>query len=108
MANSTGWPLLQTKAYDFLRENERFGKRVMLLGFSGSFSYSTNREGSDVDFWGVTLQLSSDLLGLTEFEQYVDSGTDTVIYGISSVRNRSCKRAFPPNCQRTGTMNGKR
>ena len=77
--------LLQTSDYDFLRTNERLGDRIMLLGLSGSYGYGTNREGSDVDFRGVTLQTPSDLLGLTSFEQYVDDGTDTVIYGFNKM-----------------------
>ena len=77
--------LLESREYDFLRENEHLGRRVMLLGLSGSYGYGTNREGSDVDFRGVAMQKPSDLLGLTEFEQYVDTGTDTVVYGFNKL-----------------------
>ena len=71
--------------YDFLRDNEHLGSRVMLLGLSGSYGYGTNREGSDVDFRGVAMQRPSDILGLTEFEQYVDDKTDTVVYGFNKL-----------------------
>ncbi len=37
------------------------------------------------DFRGVTLNLPSNLLGLTEFEQYEDENTDTVIYSFNKV-----------------------
>ena len=57
----------------------------MLLGLSGSYGYGTNREGSDVDFHGVAMQSPSDILGLTEFEQYEDDKTDTVIYGFNKL-----------------------
>lgn len=77
--------LLQTADYDFLRSNERLSNRIMLLGLSGSYGYGTNREGSDIDFRGVALQSPSDLLGMTEFEQYVDDHTDTVIYGFNKM-----------------------
>lgn len=77
--------LLQTREYDFIRNNERLGDRVMLLGVGGSYAYGTNHEGSDIDFRGVTLQLPSDLIGLTEFEQYEDKRTDTVIYGFNKL-----------------------
>lgn len=77
--------LLQTAEYDFIRDNERLGNRIMLLGLGGSHAYGTNREGSDVDLRGVTLQLPSDLIGLTEFEQYEDEKTDTVIYGFNKL-----------------------
>ena len=77
--------LLDTEEYGFLRENPRLGRRIMLLGVSGSYGYGTNREGSDIDFRGVTLNLPSDILGLTEFEQYEDQGTDTVIYSFNKL-----------------------
>ena len=77
--------LMNTTEYDFLRTNERLGDRIMLLGLGGSYAYGTNNEGSDIDFRGVTLMLPSDLLGLTEFEQYEDDKTDTVIYGFNKL-----------------------
>lgn len=77
--------MILQKEYDFLRDNEHLGKRVMLLGLSGSYGYGTNREGSDVDFRGVAMQQPSDILGLTEFEQYVDDQTDTVVYGFNKL-----------------------
>ena len=77
--------LMQSEEYDFLRTNERLGNRIMLLGLGGSYAYGTNNENSDIDFRGVTLQMPSDLLGLTEFEQYEDDKTDTVIYGFNKL-----------------------
>ena len=77
--------LMNTTEYDFLRSNERLGDRIMLLGLGGSYAYGTNNEVSDIDFRGVTLQLPSDLLGLTKFEQFEDDGTDTVIYGFNKL-----------------------
>ena len=72
--------ILKASEYGFIREHPRLGNRIMLLGVSGSYGYGTNRDGSDIDFRGVMLNLPSDLIGLTKFEQYVDSNTDTVIY----------------------------
>lgn len=77
--------LLKTSEYDFLCTDVHLGDRIMLLGLGGSYAYGTNNEGSDIDFRGVTLMLPSDLLGLTEFEQYEDSVTDTVIYGFNKL-----------------------
>ncbi|MBR4144541.1 MAG: nucleotidyltransferase domain-containing protein [Lachnospiraceae bacterium] len=77
--------LMNSSEYDFLRTNERLGKRIMLLGLGGSYAYGTNNEGSDIDFRGVTLMMPSDLLGLTEFEQYEDDKTDTVIYAFNKL-----------------------
>ena len=77
--------LMQSEEYDFLRTNERLNNRIMLLGLGGSYAYGTNNENSDIDFRGVTLQMPSDLLGLTEFDQYEDDKTDTVIYGFNKL-----------------------
>lgn len=77
--------LLQTTEYDFIRTNERLGDRILLLGIGGSYAYGTNNESSDIDFRGVTLQLPSDLIGLSKFEQYEDERTDTVIYGFNKL-----------------------
>lgn len=76
---------MNTAEYDFLRSNERLGDRIMLLGLGGSYAYGTNNEVSDIDFRGVTLQLPSDLLGMTKFEQFEDDKTDTVIYGFNKL-----------------------
>lgn len=76
---------MYTKEYDFLRSNARLGRRIILLGLGGSYAYGTNNENSDIDFRGITLNLPSDLLGLTEFEQYEDAATDTVIYSFNKI-----------------------
>lgn len=77
--------LMNSAQYDFLRDNPRLGKRIILMGLGGSYAYGTNNENSDIDFRGITLNLPSDLLGLTEFEQYEDENTDTVIYSFNKV-----------------------
>ncbi len=77
--------LLETTEYDFIRNDVHLGDRIMLLGLGGSYAYGTNNEGSDIDFRGVALQMPSDLIGLTEFEQYEDDKTDTVIYGFNKL-----------------------
>lgn len=77
--------ILQGTEYNFIRENERLGKHVILLGLAGSYSYGTNIEGSDIDVRGITLNQKSDLIGLTRFEQYVDEHTDTVIYAFNKL-----------------------
>lgn len=77
--------LMNSTEYNFLRTNPRLGNRVILLGLGGSYAYGTNNENSDIDFRGITLNLPSDLLGLTQFEQYEDNDTDTVIYSFHKV-----------------------
>ncbi|WP_313578224.1 nucleotidyltransferase domain-containing protein [Lacrimispora sp.] len=77
--------LMNTSEYNFLREHKRLGNRIILLGLGGSYSYGTNNEDSDIDFRGITLNMPSDLIGLTEFEQYEDGKTDTVIYAFNKI-----------------------
>jgi predicted nucleotidyltransferase len=77
--------IMQSHTYDFLRNHERLGRRIILLGLGGSFAYGTNNNNSDIDFRGVTLNMPSDLIGLTEFEQYEDLNTDTVIYSFQKI-----------------------
>lgn len=77
--------ILQGTEYSFIRTNEHLGRHVILLGLAGSYSYGTNIEGSDIDVRGITLNQKSDLIGLTQFEQYVDDNTDTVIYGFNKI-----------------------
>lgn len=77
--------LMNSPEYDFLRTNQRLGRRIILMGLGGSYAYGTNNENSDIDFRGVTLNMPSDLLGLTEFEQYEDDSTDTVLYSFNKI-----------------------
>ena len=73
--------------YAFLRDHPRLGNRIMLLGVSGSHGYGTNREESDIDLRGVTMNMPSDLIGLTSFEQFEDRSTDTVIFSFRKAVN---------------------
>ena len=77
--------LVYSAEYDFLRTNKRLGRRIILMGLGGSYAYGTNNENSDIDFRGIVLNTSSDLLGLTKFEQYEDKNTDTVIYSFNKI-----------------------
>lgn len=93
--------IMNSAEYNFLRTNERLGRRIMLLGLGGSYSYGTNNENSDIDFRGVTLQMPSDLIGMTEFEQYEDDKTDTVIYGFNKLVRLLCD-SNPNTCEMLG------
>lgn len=77
--------LLKRSEYSFLRTNPRLERNVILLGLGGSYAYGTNNASSDLDIRGITMNMRSDLIGLTEFEQYVDDGTDTVIYSFNKM-----------------------
>lgn len=77
--------ILETKEYDFIKKDEHLGKNIILLGLSGSYSYGTNVETSDIDVRGITLNSKSDLIGLTNYEQYVDKATDTTIFTLNKI-----------------------
>ena len=77
--------LMLSSEYDFLRTHPRLGNRIILMGLGGSHAYGTAREGSDIDFRGIALNLPSDLLGMTEYEQYTDDNTDTVIFMFNKI-----------------------
>ena len=76
--------------YNFLRENEHLGKYMMFVTVGGSHAYGTNVEGSDLDIRGVALNSREDLLGLGEFEHYVDTQTDTTIYSFNKAVKLMC------------------
>lgn len=71
--------------YDFIRTNEHLKDRIIILTLGGSYSYGTNVDASDVDIRGCALNSPSDLLGLTNFEQVVNSRTDTTIYAFNKL-----------------------
>lgn len=77
--------ILSQEEYNFIKTDRHLGKHVILLGLAGSYSYGTNVGSSDIDIRGITLNCKSDLIGLTQYEQYVDDNTDTVIYAFNKV-----------------------
>lgn len=74
--------LLEGKDYVFLRNDPLLKDRILFLTVAGSHAYGTNVEASDMDIRGVVLERTTDTLGLTDFEQYVDTKTDTVLYTL--------------------------
>jgi len=71
--------------YEFLRTNPHLKNRIIFLTLGGSYSYGTNVETSDVDVRGCALNSPSDLLGLTNFEQVVNTQTDTTVYAFNKL-----------------------
>lgn len=71
--------------YEFIQTNPLLGSNIMLLTFGGSHAYGTNTENSDIDVRGITLNQKSDLIGLSNFEQVIDSATDTTIYSFNKI-----------------------
>lgn len=77
--------MVNGEAYDFLRTNQHLSGRIMFLTLGGSYAYGTNIETSDVDVRGCAMNSKSDLLGLSGFEQVVNTQTDTTIYGFNKL-----------------------
>lgn len=82
------------KKYPFFEEREdglyvvdkNFGSRkVILLALGGSYAYGTNIEGSDIDVRGIALRTKEEVLLGRDFEQFVDTETDTVIYSLDKM-----------------------
>ena len=82
--------IIKSEPYDFLRTDPHLAGRLMFLTIGGSHAYGTNVEGSDLDIRGVALNSKEDLLGLGEFEHYVDTQTDTTIYGFNKAVKLMC------------------
>lgn len=81
---------LNSKDYDFLRDNPYLQDNIVLLGLGGSFAYGTNIETSDIDIRGIALNSKSDILLGRDFEQVTDTKTDTVIYSFMKMVSLLC------------------
>ena len=79
--------IINSTDYDFVRTNDRLKGNIIFLSFGGSYAYGTNIEGSDIDIRGCALNSKSDLLGFSNFEQYIDNKTDTVVYSFNKLIN---------------------
>lgn len=77
--------LVASPAYDFLREDEHVKDRLILLTLGGSHAYGTNIEGSDVDLRGCALNRPQDILGLSHFEQLVNSDLDATVFSFNKL-----------------------
>lgn len=78
---------LNSKEYDFLRNNEHLGDNIILLTTGGSHAYATNVETSDLDIRGIAIERENEILGLSNFEQFENKATDTTIYSLKKIIN---------------------
>lgn len=76
---------LNSKEYDFLRNNEHLGDNIILLTTGGSYAYGTNVKNSDLDIRGIATERIEELIGLSSFEQFENKETDTIIYALNKV-----------------------
>jgi predicted nucleotidyltransferase len=77
--------LIKSNDYDFLRYNNDISGKIMFITLGGSWSYGTNNENSDIDIRGCVANSKSSLLGLHNFECYVDKVTDTTLYSFNKL-----------------------
>lgn len=77
--------LVQSSDYDFLRTDPHLGNRIMFLTLGGSHAYGTNVETSDIDIRGCTMNNASEIVGLSNFEQFVNTDTDTTVYAFNKL-----------------------
>ena len=82
--------LLKSEQYNFLRDNENLGSNIILLGFGGSHAYGTNNENSDVDIRGIATRTKRSILTGYDFEQVVETTTDTTIYSLDKIIKLLC------------------
>ncbi len=76
---------LPSKEYDFLRENSNLGNNIILLTLGGSHAYGMEKEGSDLDVRGIALNSKNEILLGKNFEEVVDTKTDTTIYSFNKM-----------------------
>lgn len=82
--------IIKQSEYDFLRSNENLGNNIVLLGFGGSYAYGTNNENSDIDIRGVATNSKRNILTGNDFEQVVETNTDTTVYSFDKIIKLLC------------------
>jgi len=76
---------LQTEEYAFLRQDRKLNDHIILLTLGGSHAYGMEKGSSDLDVRGIALNPKEDILLGTDFEQVVNTDTDTVIYSFNKM-----------------------
>lgn len=79
--------VMNEEKYSFLKKNPYLGNNIILLCIGGSHAYGTNNEHSDVDIRGIALNSKEDLLLWHDFEQVIDTDTDTTVYSLLKIMN---------------------
>ena len=76
---------LKSEEYNFLRTDKNLGSNIMLLTLGGSHAYGMDKETSDIDVRGIAINPKSDVLLGTDFEEVVETNTDTTIYSFNKM-----------------------
>ncbi len=73
---------LKSPEYAFLNSNQNLQNNIILLALGGSHAYGMEKETSDLDIRGIALNSKENILLGTDYEQVVDTATDTTIYSF--------------------------
>ena len=72
-------------AYNFLHNNTHLKNSLIIIGLGGSYAYGLNTSNSDLDIRGCALNSKEEILTYNDFEQVIDSATDTTIYSFNKL-----------------------
>lgn len=73
---------LHNEPYKSMLDKVNSERKIIYLTYGGSHAYGTNIETSDIDLRGIALKTEKELLGMQNFEQFLNTETDTTIYAI--------------------------
>lgn len=92
---------LKSDEYSFLKTNEYLGNNIILLGLGGSHAYGMDKENSDLDVRGISLNSKEEILLANDFEQVVNDDTDTTVYSFNKMITLLAKMN-PNTCELLG------
>lgn len=81
---------LSSSEYDFLRTDKNLGDNIILLGLGGSHAYGMETPTSDLDVRGIATNSKRNILLAKDFEQVVETNTDTTIYSFDKIISLLC------------------
>lgn len=80
----------RTGKYEFLATNPNLGDNIILLGYGGSYAYGTHTDDSDLDIRGIAFNTKRNIILGNDFEQVVETETDTTIYSFDKIMKLLC------------------
>lgn len=76
---------INSDEYSFLRNDEHLKNNIILLTLGGSHAYGMDNAKSDLDIRGIALNSSDEILLGKDFEQVVNTNTDTTVYSFNKM-----------------------
>ena len=74
--------IIRAEPYKTLLKGVEDERKIIYLTMGGSRAYGTNIPTSDTDIRGIALKTERELFGTANFEQFLDTETDTTIYAV--------------------------